>query len=86
MFIYVCHTGAGTFVLEPHFGEAVAWHLSLDGRYLASFHTASDAVKSIEEHGAAGIINRALLPTTDLSAWRLQWCAPRINEPGNSGA
>ena len=78
MFIYVCHTDAGTFVLEPHFGEVVDWHLSLDGRYLVSFRTASEAARSIEEQGVAGITNSALLPPPDLAAWRMQWCPPRL--------
>ena len=87
MFIYLCHTDAGTFVLEPQFSGDVDWHLSiddigwhllLDGRYLASFPTASEAARSIEENGAAGISDPALLPPPDLAAWVMQWCTPRL--------
>jgi hypothetical protein len=77
MFIYVCHTDAGTFVLEPHFGEVVEWNLSLDGRHLNSFRTASEAARSLEESGVGGISNPTLLPPSDLSAWVMQWCTPR---------
>jgi hypothetical protein len=85
MFIYLCHTDAGTFVLEPQFRRDVDWHLSLDGRYLASFPTASQAARSIGESGVAGVSNSALLPPPDLTAWVMRWCAPRRQTHAISG-
>jgi len=93
MFIYVCHTDAGTFVLEPQFSgdvwhlstDDVDWHLSIDGRYLASFPTASEAARSIGESGVAGVINSALLPPPDLAEWVMQWCTLRKTHAASGG-